>query len=129
MNQSLSDILHPWPPSIHHYEQTFFGIPVISFMAGGFVGVLGFVIVSQALGGLVGLVLGVLAALLSFGLALLATTKLTVFYGLALPLYLLRRWQAARSDQTLQLPLIVAAERGEQVELLNFDGEQQGVIG
>ena len=126
---TLSDIIHPWPPGIHRYEQTFFGIPVISFMAGGFVGVLGFVVVSQGIGGLVGMVVGVLAALFFFGGALLLTTKLSAFYGMALPVYLWKRWQAARSDQTMQLPLIVAAESGEQVEILNFDGEQQGVIG
>ena len=129
MNLDLSDILHPWPPGIHRYEQKFFGIPVISFMAGGFVGVLGFVIVSQALGGMAGMILGVLAAVLFFGMALLCTTKLSAFYGYVLPVYLLKRWQAARVNQPLQLPLIVSAEQGAQVEILNFDGEQQGVVG
>ena len=126
---NLSDIIHPWPPGIHRYEQKFFGIPVISFMAGGFVGVLGFVIASQAIGGVGGMILGALTALLFFGMALLCTTKLAAFYGYVLPIYLLKRWQAARDTQPLQLPLIVSAEQGAQVEILNFDGEQQSLIG
>lgn len=124
----LEEIIHMWPPNIHRYEQKFLGVPVMSFMGGGFAAVLTFVILSQTVGGGAGMILGVLGALLVMGIAMLSMSKLAVFHDMILPKYLITRWQARRDRRPLQLALIISTEAKEQIELLNWEGELEGVV-
>lgn len=122
------DISHPWPPNIHRYEQTYFGVPVNAFMVGGVIGILAFVVISQWMTGFSGMALGALAGLLVFAVAILFTTPLSLFHHMLLPVYLLTRWRAARGSRRMQLPLIVSSDTRSSVEILDWDGKQQGVI-
>ena len=125
----LEEVVHPWPPNIHRYEQKFFGIPVMSFMGGGMAGIGTFVVFSQAiLSGISGMIVGAILALVAFGLAILSMTPLPMFHNRTLPVYLLRRWQAGRNKEPLQLALIVSTESDKEVEILNWDNESQGVL-
>ena len=124
----LEEISHPWPPNIHRYEQTFFGIPVNAFMVAGVLGIMSFVVVSQGLAGFVGLLVGALLGSIVFGLVVLITTPFASFHHLVLPQYLLQRLHAARHQTLLQLPLIVSSDNQSAVELLDWAGQQQGVL-
>jgi hypothetical protein len=124
----LEEIIHMWPPNIHRYEQKFLGVPVISFMGGGFMAVLTFVIFSQAVGGGAGMILGVLGAVIVMGLSMLSMSKLAAFHDMILPRYLMIRWQARRDNTPLQLALIVSTDSHEQIEIMNWEGEIEGVV-
>ena len=125
----LNEIVHPWPPNIHRYEQKFFGIPVMSFMGGGMAGVGAFVVFSQAIfSGVTGMIVGAIMALVSFGLVILCMTPLAMFHNRALPMYLARRWQARQKKEPLQLALIVATDSQDEIEIVNWDGETEGVL-
>jgi len=122
-------IAHQWPPNIHRYEQKFFGVPVMSFMGGGMAGIGAFVVFSQAVfSGITGLIAGAIMALIAFGMTMLCLTPLAMFHNKALPIYLMRRWQAGQNRQPIQLDLIVSTQNNGEVEILNWDDESQGVL-
>lgn len=124
----LEEISHPWPPNIHRYEQKYLGIPVNAFMIGGVIGILAFVVISQGLAGFVGMIAGALMGIAAFIAAVLLTTPLTIFHHMRLPVYLLTRWQATRSQTTLRLPLIVSSDSSDSIEIYDWEGQQQGVL-
>lgn len=124
----LEDISHPWPPNIQRYEQTYFGIPINAFMVGGVFGILVFVIISQWVAGFLGMILGAMLGITAFATAILVTTPFAIFHHMRLPVYLLTRIKAARSQTNLQLPLIVSSNSSDPVEIYDWDGTQQGVL-
>ena len=125
--QTLNDMVHSWPPNIHRYEQTYFGISVMSFMVGGVLGILSFVIISQLLAGIFGMILGAILGIVTFALAVFCTTRLPIFHHMTLPIYLLTRFQK-RNDTHLELPLIISSQTNTKVILEDWDGTETGTI-
>ena len=122
-------IVHQWPPNIHRYEQKFFGVPVMSFMGGGMAGIGTFVVFSQAVfSGITGMIVGAIMALVAFGGTMLCMTPLAMFHHRALPVYLMRRWQAGKDREPIRLDLIVSTKNDGEVEIFNWEDESQGVL-
>ncbi len=104
MNRDLQKLSYEWPPNLTQYEAAvFLGLTAVEAMAG----MMAFLIPLTLLDNkIAGAVLGVVLLALTVG----SLKKLESFGNVSLPVYMWKRWRAARHKRTLYLTQIMGVE-------------------
>ena len=115
---SMEDLTYEWPPNIGHYEaKVLAGMTMYEAMAGA----MGFLIPVAVLNA--PLVVSAICGVVAFTFV----KRFERFGGVALPVYLFYRFQASRSNEILELPLITSGTHGT-VEIEDWEGETVAVM-
>lgn len=117
---------YQWPTQINRYSQKFFGLDVITFIAGAACATVALMITISAFpGGLGGIVFAAFNAVFFGVLAILSVQKFER-YGTTLPFYLFRR--LTYREYVYTPPMITSGDMTGDVDVMDWNGQIEGVI-